>query len=368
MTMFKFTYTLNEEDYFEFQKWHYLNSPGGKSHLLGGRLLTPLFCALIIFVFWIAKADALMIIAQAIGLTILSIWWIIFGAKPWGIKTVRDGVKKLKKNGKLPYGKESTLVFDDEAIIETTSENEIRTVYSAIERVVETERYFFVYKNSAQAIIIPLSVFTADSEKKHFTEFIKSNLPGSKRSSWAECSDTFKFNITINEEDYFEFSKWHGLNSSAGKKALRSLRFFMPALSALIIFILWIAKANIVFAIVSIIVLAILSVLWVVYGAKSLFVNTVKINIENAKKGGRLPYGKEATLVFEDEAIIDNSPEGETKTRYSAIERIVETERYIYVFMNSVEGYIIPLYIFPYDSEKNRFKEFIEGKMAESKK
>jgi len=45
--MFEFKYTLSDEDYLEFNKFHLLNSPMGKKNLLITRLIVPIMLAII---------------------------------------------------------------------------------------------------------------------------------------------------------------------------------------------------------------------------------------------------------------------------------------------------------------------------------
>ena len=173
--MFKFNITLDDNDYFEYNKYYILNSPTGRRALLYYRLIMPMISLLIIYIFWIARADFGLIIAEIIGLAIVSVLWIIF-TKTIYLKWLRKYIEKVKKSGKLSYSKENTLIFDDESFIEIASENESKIKYSMIERIVETEKYVYVFIGSTQALIIPLTAFSDDSERTQFLEFIETKI------------------------------------------------------------------------------------------------------------------------------------------------------------------------------------------------
>jgi len=102
---------------------------------------------------------------------ILSVLWIIF-SKNILIKSLEKNLKKLKKEGKLPYIKESEVKLDDEGIHINSSDTESKIKYSMVEKIVEAEKAIYIYIASIQAIIIPVNIFLDDMEKAKFLEFI----------------------------------------------------------------------------------------------------------------------------------------------------------------------------------------------------
>jgi len=173
--MFTFEVKLDDNDYFEFSKSLNLNSAVGKKALLTYRLIVPIISVLTIFVFWIAGAKTGLLISEVIGLAILSVVFIIL-AKPFYIKSLRKQLDILKKNGKLPYNKEATLLFSDDYCTEITLERETKIKYSVVERVVETEKAIYVYMSAVSAAIIPLKCFSDDAQKQQFICFIQSKI------------------------------------------------------------------------------------------------------------------------------------------------------------------------------------------------
>mgnify|MGYP001954218965 CR=1 FL=1 len=85
---------------------------------------------------------------------------------------------KMKKEGRLPYNNEAIIKFDDEGIHEISSDNESNVKYSTIEKIAVTEKAIYIYVNSVQACILPVTAFSQDSEKQRFLEFINSKVNG----------------------------------------------------------------------------------------------------------------------------------------------------------------------------------------------
>jgi len=173
--MFKFSVTLDDNDYFEYNKHVFFNGPAGRNTLLLYRLLVPMLGAFAIFMFWITGADAILLIGEAVLFAILSVVFFLL-AKPFAIKSIRSSIANHKKAGKLPYSKESTLLFEEDTFTSTTPEAITTLKYPIIERIVETEKAVYVMVGVLQAVIIPLKAFSDDAEKTKFIEFIQGKI------------------------------------------------------------------------------------------------------------------------------------------------------------------------------------------------
>ena len=173
--MYKFTFVLTDEDYFEFNKHQVLTSPSGKKNLAAYRLLLPLVMFIILLGFVVAKADTTLIVIELIWIVIMSILWLIF-SKTLYMRALKKRIGALAKEGRLPYDKETTLTFDDEIMTEVTPEKETKTKYSMIERITTTDKAIYIHLGSVQAYIIPLKVFSDAAEIDRFIQFIKTKM------------------------------------------------------------------------------------------------------------------------------------------------------------------------------------------------
>lgn len=171
----------------------------------------------------------------------------------------------------------------------------------------------------------------------------------------------FEFKVNV-DDDYLLFNQYQLLNSRAGKRTLLSFNFIVPFVCLAFILIFIVADFDFQLILFEAIMLRILSILWICYSKKIIF-KSIKKNIMKMKKEGRLPYTKEAILKFDDESIHEITPNTESKTNYSMIEKVSVTEKAIYLFINSVQAYILPVTAFSGEMEKSKFLEFINLKV-----
>ena len=169
--MFEFNITLDDNDYLLFNQYHLFNSRSGKNSLIFFRFIIPCICIMVIFIFWIAGSDFELILIEAILMAIISIWWIVYSKKSI-FKSINKRIKKVKKEGRLPYSNESILKFDEEKIHEITPNTENITKYSLIEKIAVTEKAVYIYFGALQAYILPVKAFSDEMEKLKFLEFI----------------------------------------------------------------------------------------------------------------------------------------------------------------------------------------------------
>lgn len=169
--MYEFKIALNDDDFILFNQYHILNSPLGKRALMSYRLLFPLIGIISIFIFYLAKPDIQLVVAETITLAIFSVIWIVFSKKRILRNVVRN-IRKTKKDGRLPYVPESLLKFDDDGIHEIAPDNENRTKYSLVEKIILHDKAIYIYFSSSQAYIVPMTAFSEETERNRFLEFI----------------------------------------------------------------------------------------------------------------------------------------------------------------------------------------------------
>ncbi len=170
--MFKFFISLDDEDYLEFNQYHFLHSGTGKRALGTYRLIIPILCLVLALLVFVITSDLAFFAIVSALLTVYSVIWILFSRKLI-LRAQRKSLGKLKQDGKLPYQKESTLIFEADVILEITEETENRTRYSMVEKVAGTETALYIYTSSLQAFILPLAAFSGEEEKQRFLRFLK---------------------------------------------------------------------------------------------------------------------------------------------------------------------------------------------------
>lgn len=164
--MLKLNYKLTDEDYIEFNEFHQLvHSEIGKRNLFFLRLIGPMISILAIIIFILARAEVMLIIVEAIVLFIFSVVEIS-QAKKIMKRGIHKTILKMKEKEGLPFSEETTLNFTEDQIIEITKNQELKVDYKKIQDVCETEKAFYVYISSMEALIIPKRVLDQNMEKK----------------------------------------------------------------------------------------------------------------------------------------------------------------------------------------------------------
>lgn len=93
----------------------------------------------------------------------------------------------------------------------------------------------------------------------------------------------------------------------------------------------------------------------------------VKITVENAKKNGTLPYDTINKVNFNENEIIEELPNKKNILKYEVIEKIIISNDYYYIFLNSIEAIIIPNTAVKTKKEKEKFYDFLCQKVGSDK-
>lgn len=169
--MIKITFALTEEDYLSFNKYHLANTPSGRRLLSKTRLMGPIMSLFVLILFLILGARPSLLMAETVALTILSILMVVFSKQFLWFSTKRN-IRKIKKDGKLPFSPQGELLFEEDAIHEITPDSECRTSYSRLERIGITDEALYLYFGAIQAYIIPFSCLSDASEKDRILAFL----------------------------------------------------------------------------------------------------------------------------------------------------------------------------------------------------
>ena len=162
--MLQLNYKLTDEDYIEFNEFHQLiHSEVGKRNLFKLRLIGPMISILAIVIFILARAKIMLIVTEVIVLCIFSIVCVT-QAKKIMKRGIRKTILKMKETEGLPFAGETTLNFTEDQIIEITKNQELKVDYKKIQDVCETEKAFYVYISSMEALIIPKRVLNQEME------------------------------------------------------------------------------------------------------------------------------------------------------------------------------------------------------------
>ncbi len=174
----------------------------------------------------------------------------------------------------------------------------------------------------------------------------------------------FRFNVTITDQDYLNYNTFWMLRSPYGKKQMKSFRIAITVffIIASLVF-LFIDGFSIVF---------VFEIIFLVIGFSLIqiflpvfFSWTLRWQIKSLKKSGKMGYSPESTIEFYEDRLVETAPDNKTELKYSAVERIsVVDHKMIYIHVNNIMSYILPISCFESVEQYDSFLEFIRTKCA----
>lgn len=173
--MHQFKFTLSDKDYIDFNLYHLYGRKRSKRSIL----IFGVVISIILLITMLLTADnqnmisrilIIILLIPGIGISFLIARWL-----PSVIMNpiLRLYIKILGKRGKLPYGQEILLQFNESSMFEKTADLEANINYSAFESVEIGKNAIYLYTNQLQAFIIPFNLFKTPAEKASFLSFIE---------------------------------------------------------------------------------------------------------------------------------------------------------------------------------------------------
>lgn len=160
-----------------------------------------------------------------------------------------------------------------------------------------------------------------------------------------------KLEYEITKQDYIDFNIYHMNHSITMKRSLFIQRFFIPII--FLILPMFLVKITDIPLWYWFGVFIILCVLWIIYYPK-FFIKYVERNISKMLDEGKTT-GILGNHIFSytKEGVVDKTEFSETS--YNLIEKIVESEAHIFIYVSAVMAYIIPIKIFGSAEKKEIF-------------
>lgn len=170
-----------------------------------------------------------------------------------------------------------------------------------------------------------------------------------------------KINYSLNQDDYLSFNTYHAKNSESVKSNLKIQRFITPLLFFIFPFIAknktdipfwyWIGIFSVVY------------IVWAVYYPKYYF-NSIKKGVKKMlKEGKNQDLLGSKTVELRQNDILSSGENSESKVKWNTVERYVETNDHIFIYISAMEAYIVPKRSFNNDEEKTQFIEILNNKI-----
>ena len=174
----------------------------------------------------------------------------------------------------------------------------------------------------------------------------------------------FQFNVNTTDKDYFDYNKFWMLRSHYGKKQMMGFRIVIAVIFGVYIFISLYGGNFTVDSFISVIPMAILLIIFELLFS-SLFILFLKGHLKSLKKKGKMGYSPSSVIEFYEDSFVETTPDNKTEQRYASIERIsIVDNKMIYIHVNNIMAYMLPLSCFETKEQYYEFFEFIKTKSA----
>ncbi|MDD3957277.1 MAG: YcxB family protein [Candidatus Izemoplasmatales bacterium] len=150
-----------------------------------------------------------------------------------------------------------------------------------------------------------------------------------------------KISVDVTERDYYAFNEYQMTHTQHGLVAIRFQRMIMPIVSAIGIFILVFRGTEKSVIITTSVVLALVSLLWVIYTPK-LIIKGLRYSLDRLKKEGKLPYSDKSEFDFTDDFIIETTENSVYKIKYAEVLKIAYANDCTYIYIGAAQAFIIP--------------------------
>ena len=179
---YTFSYKIEKDDYYQYNRYHVRNSAFAKRRRLTMRILLAVIFVIAAVLFFITDWFNGEFPALSIAYLVVGLGFCIFFNQLTDL-AIRRSIKKMQKTGKLHYDKEITYEFYDDFFREIAPDMASEIKYSIITDVAEgTQKVgnntIYLYINVQQAHIVPLRVFRDEQERVEFLQFIKGKVEG----------------------------------------------------------------------------------------------------------------------------------------------------------------------------------------------
>ncbi|WP_315078613.1 YcxB family protein [uncultured Clostridium sp.] len=169
----KLEFSIEEEDYINFNMYYIDNSKTLKQPMYIFRFILPIIISFVM-VYIMNKIVRYHVIVLVIFYFLIYFAWVYFFEKSF-IKTTRKRIKKILSEGKNKglLGKR-TFELNHNCIKDSNEYSTQIVNINALEKIFITDEYVFFYISSISAFIVPLRIFESNEEKEEFKNYVNS--------------------------------------------------------------------------------------------------------------------------------------------------------------------------------------------------
>lgn len=175
----------------------------------------------------------------------------------------------------------------------------------------------------------------------------------------------YRVEVNMTEQDYIDYNKFHLLKSHYGKKQIKNLRILICVLLGIPTLMALIGGRFNKESIISVLPFIILFVIFQA-GLLPFLGFSLKGTVLSLKKSGKMAFSPHSVIEFFEESFCETTEDNKTEHKYTAIERIsVVNGKIIYIHINNVMAYIVPVNSFETGEQYSSFLAFLKSKCSD---
>lgn len=172
----------------------------------------------------------------------------------------------------------------------------------------------------------------------------------------------FQFHISLNDNDYLAYNKFHMLRSPYGAKSIKTFRATLVALFVLIAAVSLAGGGFTKDTLICIIPCGVLLLISQLLLTRLLALS-LKGQIAKQKKTGKPGYAPSSVMEFYEDHFVEITDQNKTEQSYAAIERVsVVDGEMVYIHLNFVMACLLPVSAFESEKQYNDFLNFLHTK------
>ncbi|MFZ7104315.1 MAG: YcxB family protein [Peptococcaceae bacterium] len=169
----------------------------------------------------------------------------------------------------------------------------------------------------------------------------------------------------LTKQDYIAFNIFHMTYSASLRKSLFVQRYIISLIFLIVPFIL--ARFTVIPLWYWLMIFGLVYLLWAGFYWKYLKWTLTRRISRLVDEGQNADMLGRQTLKLAADGIVNITGFSESKTNYGAVEGVIETQEYIYIYLSAVMAYIIPVDSFADSTQKAEFINRLNGEIEKNK-
>ncbi|MFN8387301.1 MAG: YcxB family protein [Anaerolineales bacterium] len=171
-----------EEDMVEFNLFHINHSPTIKRQLFAAQITMAVLIFIASMYIVYLQTRYLPVISYVAG-AVLSIGVGLIYPYIYKQRTIKQARKLFREGSNKSLLGRHEMQLSPDGIRYKTIASESKTNWSSIEKVLQNDKFIFMYIGAINAFVVPKSAFASSEKQKEFLDYVNSNVNQASRSS-----------------------------------------------------------------------------------------------------------------------------------------------------------------------------------------